>query len=149
MTKIQKIKELRSKTGVSIALVSKALSEAGNDIKKAEELLKVWGVELADKKKEKATEQGVITSYIHHNGKIGAMVSLLCQTDFVAKNEDFKKLAYEIAMQIASMNPKTSDELLNQAYIRDPKITVANLIKASITKLGENINIGDFVRLEL
>jgi elongation factor Ts len=149
MTRIQKIKELRNKTGVSIALVSKALSEASDDIKKAEDLLKIWGVELADKKKEKATEQGVIASYIHHNGKVGAMVSLLCQTDFVAKNEDFKKLAYEISMQIASMNPKTSEELLNQAYIRDPKITISNLIKANITKLGENINIGDFVRLEL
>ena len=149
MANLKKVKELRESTGVSIALCNKALKEAKDDVAKATKLLSKWGIELADKKGGRDTNSGTIASYVHHNGRVAATVSLLCETDFVAKNEKFKTLAYEIAMQIASMRPKTSKELLEQSYIRDSSITVGTLIKQNIALLGENIRIGEFVRLEL
>lgn len=149
MVNLKKVKQLREATGASIALCNKALKEAKDDISKATTLLKKWGIELADKKGGRDTNSGTIASYVHHNGKVAATVSLLCETDFVAKNEKFKKLAYEIAMQISSMNPKTTNELLKQAYIRDTSITVGDLLKQHIAILGENIRIAQFVRLEL
>jgi len=149
MADIKKVKQLREETGASIALCNKALNEAKDDLKAASVLLAKWGIELADKKQSRATGSGVIQSYIHHNFRMGAMVSLNCETDFVAKNEKFRKLAYEIAMQIASMKPKSTSELLKQQYIRDASITVETLIKQHIAVLGENIQVGEFVRLEL
>ncbi len=149
MANLEKIKKLRSKTGASIALINKALSESNGNTEEAEKLLRQWGIEIAEKKKEKSTEQGVVSTYIHHNRKVGAMVALLCQTDFVARNGDFVKLAYEVAMQIASMQPKTADELLKQEYIKDTSITVGELVSQHIAKLGENIRIGEFVRFEI
>jgi len=118
-------------------------------LEKAAKLLTQWGIETAEKKANRQTLNGTIASYVHHNGRVAATVSLLCETDFVAKNEEFKQLAYEIAMQIASMNPKTTSELLAQEYIRDCSITVETLIKQKIALLGENIRVGEFVRLEL
>jgi len=149
MKTIELIKTLRAETSASVALCNKALLESKNDIKKARELLKAWGVEKAQKKQGTETADGVVESYIHHNKRMGALLTLHCQTDFVAKNEEFRSLAREIAMQIASMAPKTSEELLKQAYIRDSKKTIEALIQESIAKLGENIRIGDFVRFEI
>lgn len=149
MNNIKLIKTLRTETGASIALCNKALLESKNDIKRAHELLKAWGVERAQKKQGSDATDGVIESYIHHNKRMGALLTLHCQTDFVAKNEEFRTLAREIAMQIASMSPKTSEELLKQAYIRDNKKTIELLIQEHIAKLGENIKIGDFVRFEI
>lgn len=149
MADIKKVKQLRDETGASIALCNKALNEAKDDLKEAAKLLTKWGIELADKKKTRSTGSGVIQSYIHHNFKMGAMVSLNCETDFVAKNEKFQKLAYEIAMQIASMKPKSTSELLKQEYIRDNSITIETLIKQHIALLGENIQLGEFVRLDI
>lgn len=149
MLNLQKIKQLRSNTGVSIALCNKALTEAKDDLKKAEELLKKWGLELADKKQGRETDQGAVSTYIHHNKKVGAMVVLSCETDFVAKNQDFLSLAYNLAMQIASMKPKTVKELLEQKYIKDQAIKISDLLKSNITKLGENIQISKFTRFEI
>ncbi len=149
MADLKKVKQLREDTGASIALCNKALNEGKDDMDKAKKLLAKWGIELADKKGSRTTSSGTITSYVHHNGKMAATVTLLCETDFVAKNEAFKKLAYEIAMQICSMNPKTTNELMEQQYIRDSSLTVETLIKQHITLLGENIKIGEFVRLVL
>jgi len=149
MINLKKVKQLREQTSASISLCHKALQQSKGDIKAAEMLLKKWGIELADKKSGRATTNGTISSYLHHNHKVAACVSLLCETDFVAQNEQFKKLAYEIAMQIASMKPKTTNELLKQQYIRDSSLTVETLIKQHISLLGENIQIGEFVRLEL
>ena len=146
MADLKKIKELRDRTGASIALCNKALLEGEGSIEKAGELLKKWGIELADKKAGNETSQGILASYVHHNKKVAALVTLRCQTDFVAKNTDFQKLGQEIAMQVASMAPKTTEELLKQAYIRDGKITIQDLIKEQITRLGENITLGEFVR---
>lgn len=149
MTDVSLVKKLREETGVSIALCNKAIKESNGDVKKAKELLQKWGAEIADKKSDRATEQGIIISYVHHNKRFGAMVTVQCETDFVAKNEEFIKLGNEIAMQIASMQPKTTEELMKQTYIRDPAKTIEDLVKEMISKLGENIKIGEFVRLSL
>lgn len=146
---IEKIKTLRAQTGASIALCNKALLETKGNIDTAKDLLQTWGIESAQKKQGKDASEGVVEAYIHHNKRMGALITLYCQTDFVAKNEEFRLLAREIAMQIASMGPKTSDDLLKQTYIRDSKKTVESLIHEYIVKLGENIKIGDFVRFEI
>ena len=149
MTDLKKLKQLREQTGTSIALCNKALSESKGNLQAAAKLLAKWGVEIADKKKDRVTKSGIIQSYVHHNFRMAAMVSLLCETDFVAKNEALIKLGRELAMQVASMNPKSTTELLKQAYIRDQSLTIEDLVKKHIALLGENIQIGEFVRLSL
>ena len=91
----------------------------------------------------------MVESYVHSNGKIGVIVTLLCETDFVARTSDFKKLAHELAMQISAMNPKDVKALLAQEYIRDSSLKIEDLIKQTIGKLGENIQVREFCRLEL
>lgn len=146
---IHLLKKLREETAASIADCRVALEETNNDYKKALEWLKKRGIEKAEKKLERATSQGMVESYIHQGGKIGVMVELLCETDFVAKTDEFKQLAREIAMQISAMNPKDADELLKQEYIRDSSQTIRGLIKSVIGKLGENITVGRFQRFAL
>lgn len=143
---IKLVKQLRQDSQAGIADCKRALEEAKGDMKKARELLKEWGVAKAAKKGDRETNVGIVESYIHAGGKVGALVSLGCETDFVARTEEFKKLAHEVAMQIASMNPKTSEDLLKQPYIRDPKVTIEDLIKQTIAKVGENIKIVAFTR---
>ena len=128
--------------------VRSALEEASGNLKRAEEVLRKKGFEHASEKSNRATNAGLIESYVHH-GKVGAMIELLCETDFVARTDEFKTLAHEIAMQVASMNPKDNSALLEQEYIRDPSKTIADLIKETIAKLGENIIIARFTRFEL
>ena len=102
----QMIKELREKTGAGIVDCKKALQEAGGDIEKAVEILRKKGAAKAAKKAERATAEGIVVSYIHAGGKVGALVELNCETDFVARTEDFKALGHEIAMQVAAMAPE-------------------------------------------
>jgi len=149
MADISQIKQLREETQASIADCRKALDESNDDYKKAQDWLKKRGAEIAEKKAERETSQGVIESYVHGNGKIGVLVTLLCETDFVARTDEFKKLAHEVAMQVSAMNPKDGKELLAQEYIRDPKLTIEDLIKEAIGKLGENIKVREFSRIEL
>lgn len=143
------IKQLREKTGAGVADVREALEQSSNDLKKAEEILKKKGFEKAAKKAGRETGQGLIESYIHGNGKVGVLVELLCETDFVARTTEFKILAHELCLQVASMNPKDSSALLKQEYVRDPEKTVSELVKETIAKLGENITVGKFSRFEL
>src|SRR3990167_3993761 len=147
--KLDDIKKLRQKTGAGIADCRKALEEAGGDFKKAEVTLKSWGAEIASKKKDRATGQGLVENYIHADGKVGAMVEINCETDFVGKTDEFKNLAHEVAMQIAAMDPKDVEELSKQEYIRDSSKTIDDLVKETIAKVGENIVIKRFVRFEL
>ena len=149
MVDIKLIKQLREETQVSIADCTKALEEAKGDYEKAIQILKKRGIERAEKKADRETAQGIIESYIHQNGKVGVLLEILCETDFVARTEDFKKLAHEVAMQIAAMNPKNVEVLLKQEYIRDGSVTIENLIKQAIGKLGENIRVKAFTRYEL
>ncbi|HVZ67595.1 MAG TPA: translation elongation factor Ts [Patescibacteria group bacterium] len=142
------IKTLREKTGAGIADCREALEETKGDIKKAEEYLKKKGFEKAAKKGDRETNYGLVESYVHQ-GRVGVLVEVLCETDFVARTDEFKQLAHEVAMQVASMNPKDSKALLKQEYIRDPQKTIQDLITEVIAKLGENITIGRLSRFEL
>ena len=143
------IKELREKTSAGIMDSKKALEETNGDITKAAEILRKKGLEKADKKSDRATEQGLVETYAHQTGRVASLVEILCETDFVARTEDFKTLAHEIAMQVASMNPKDLEELLGQEYIRDGSKKISDLIKEAIAKLGENIVVKRIARIEI
>ncbi len=149
MTLIKQIKQLRQKTNISIMECKKALEKADGDEKKALKILEKSGQKKVMKKLSRETEQGLIEAYIHNNSKIGAILELSCETDFVAKNSQFKELAHDLTMHIAALNPKDLKELLKQPFIKDEQKTVEDLINQTIAKLGENIKIRKFVRLEI
>lgn len=160
------VKELREQTGAGVMECKKALVDAGGNLERAKDILRQQGLDKADKKFQsgRVASQGVIESYIHAGGRIGAMVELNCETDFVAKTDEFRQLARQIAMQVAAMSPRyvAADEvpaedqeraaelaLLSQASIRDPGVTIGDLIKRSIAKVGETIRVSRFSRYEL
>jgi elongation factor Ts len=149
MVDIELLKKLRNETSVSLADCRKALEESKNDYKKALDALRKSGLEKAAKKSERETKQGLVSSYIHQNGRVGALLEVLCETDFVARTDEFKNLIHEIGMQVAAMSPKDVPALLKQEYIRDPKMTIELLIKEVIAKLGENIVVKRFQRFEI
>jgi elongation factor Ts len=149
MSDIETIKQLRDSTGFSFNEIRKALEEAGGDKARAIEVLKAHGASIAEKKSTRTTSQGIIEAYIHSTRKVGAMVEILCETDFVARNPLFSELAHELAMHIAAMDPADSKTLMAQPYIKDPDQTVANFIQNYIAKLGENIKVGKFARFQL
>ncbi len=186
------VAELRKKTGVGMMECKKALGETDGDIEGAVDLLRMRGARMAAQKADRATSQGWIGSYIHSNGRIGVVVEVLCETDFVAKNEHFQVLIKDIAMHIAAMNPLavSSDQLnqsdvereravfeeqvkdkpeniqgnivegklqkyysevclLNQAFIKDDKKSIEQVIQDAIALIGENIQLTRFHRLEI
>lgn len=145
---VEDIKKLREDTGAGIADCRVALEEANGDFDKAKAILKEKGIDKAGSKSDREVKAGLVEAY-SHAGKVGSLVSLLCETDFVAKTEDFKYLAHELALQVVSMNPENVEELLKQEYVRDSSITIDALIKTYIAKLGENIQIGRFERVGL
>jgi elongation factor Ts len=138
---MEQIKELREETGAGIMDVRKALTESEGDMQKAREWIKKKGLARAADKMGRETGIAWTFAYTHFNGSVGSLVKLACETDFVAKCEDFQKLGKEIAMQVASMRPETVEELLAQAYLRDSKLTIAELIQGISGKTGENIKI--------
>lgn len=146
--KVDDIKKLRELTGAGIADCKEALSLSKGQLDEAVKHIKAKGLERATKKVERETHAGLVFSYVHA-GKIGVLVALACETDFVAKTDEFQNLGKEISLQIASMNPKNVQELLKQEYIRDPKLTIDDMIKELIGKLGENIKIDGFNRLTI
>lgn len=146
---INTIKKLRDKTGVGVMEVKKALGESKGDENKALEWIQKYGLMKAAKKAGREAEEGTIASYIHHGGRIASLVELACETDFVAETWDFQNLASELAMQVASEEPKDIDELLKQDYIRDPAKTVEQLIGEAVGKIGEKIEVRRFIRWEL
>ena len=148
MSNLEELKQLREETGVSIGECQKALSLSKGDITKAKEILKKLGKELAQKKSERVTCQGIIDAYIHPNKKVGAMIELRCETDFVAKNPDFLKLAHELCLQVAAVDPEEIP-ILEQPWIKDQAKTVKSLIEDTVAKLGENIILEKFIRYEL
>ena len=190
----QLVKDLRDRTGASFIDCKNALNDNGGDMEKAVEFLKIKGVAKATKKASRETPEGSITSYIHAGGKIGVLLEINCETDFVARNEEFQQLSREIAMQIAAANPqyvKSEDIpenvlekekevlkaqvieegkkpeiadkivegkinkffeencLLEQAYIREPKTKIGDLVQNAIAKIGENIVVRRFERYQL
>ncbi len=146
---IEEIKKLREKTGAGVMDVKKALAEASGDVKKAEKIIKEKGLNRAKKKADREVMSGLVYSYLHQTGRVGAMVEMACETDFVAKNKEFKDLCREIAMQVASMNPKDVKELLKQDYFRDSSKKVGEVVEELIGKIGENMKVVRFVRFEL
>ncbi|MFA7209439.1 MAG: translation elongation factor Ts [Parcubacteria group bacterium] len=194
MATLEQIKSLRERTGAGIVEVKKALEEAQGDDQRAIEILRKRGQEKAMKKSDRIAGEGVIVSYVHSNGRIGSIVKLLCETDFVGRNEEFKALAQDIAMHITATNPKylkpedvpaeivakereiwmaqlasenkpkdimdtilagkekkfrEENSLLTQSFIKDPDQTIGGLLTEKISKMGENIQVGEFSRLEL
>lgn len=146
---VEDIKKLREKTGGGIADCRKALEESKGDFKKAGELLKSWGIDKAASKSDRVVGAGLVDTYIHANGRVGAMVEINCETDFVARTDEFKNLCHEVAMQVAAMDPKDVKELEREDYIRDSSKTIGDLAKETIAKIGENVVIKRFMRFEL
>lgn len=143
------IRKLREETGAPVMRVKKVLEECDNDVDRALSILREEGFEKAEKRSDRATSQGLIASYVHHSRKVAALVELLCETDFVAKTEIFQTLAYDLAMQVASMSPTSVEDLLSQDFVKDSSKKVSDVVKESIAKTGENIRVGRIFRLEL
>lgn len=159
---VNTVKELRQKTGAGVMAVKKALDESNGDIGKAEEILKEQGLANALKKSGRETSQGAVQSYIHAGNKIGAMVELKCETDFVARTDDFVSLARDLAMQVAAMTPsyisrddegasEASDDeiLLSQSFIKDSTVSIEEKVKEMIAKVGENVKISRIIKFDL
>jgi len=149
MSDIDKIKELREHTGVSIMLCRKALEETGGDFDKALQVLRAESEKSAMKRAERGTVAGVINAYVHSDKSIGVIVEVRSETDFVAKNEVFQKFAHDVAMHIAAMSPSSVEDLLGQQFIKNQDVTIEEHLKEIIQKFGENIEIAHFERLEL
>ncbi|MFA6694777.1 MAG: translation elongation factor Ts [Bacillota bacterium] len=145
---IDKIKDLRKSTGAGVMDIKKALDEVGGDVEKASELLRKQGFDKAEKRSERETEQGIIDAYVHL-GRIGVLVEVNCETDFVARNEDFKNFVHEVALQIAQSSTQDVDGLLKEEYFRNPEQTINDLLRDIIVKTGENIRIKRFSRFIL
>ncbi len=141
MSDVAIIKELRDETGLSFDKIKQALTEAGGDRAKALEVLKAQAGAAAAKKADRAATEGAVSSYVHSTGKIGAMVSLACETDFVARNDEFKSLARDLAMHASAMRPASTEEMLTQPFVKEPEASVQDVINRAIAKLGENIQL--------
>lgn len=146
---IDDLKKLREETSAGVADCRQALEDAEGNYEKAKKLLTERGLEKAAKKEGKETSQGVVASYVHATGKVGVLVELRCETDFVARTDEFKNLAHELTLQIAAMNPKDVKELLASPYIRDAGQAMEQLVKITIAKVGENITVARFTRMQL
>jgi len=158
------VKKLRDLTGAGMLDCKNALEAADGDFENAKEVLRQKGFEAAAKRAERSTAEGVIHSYIHHNRRLGALVELNCESDFVARTDDFRKLAQQIALQVAAANPLyiSADEiavgaegdpkelcLLAQPFVQDESRTIQDLLSEVISKTGENIRVRRFARFEL
>lgn len=191
---MEKIKKIREATGAGVVEIKKALDEAGGDEEKALRILRLKGLQKAEKKGDRQVGEGAIFSYIHTSGKTAALVKLYCETDFVSRNEEFCQLGKDLAMQVVAMSPRAvrpediseeeiaeqkvfwtkeleemnkpeeikakilagkqekfcnENSLLKQVFIKDPQKTVEELIKEKIAKLGENVQVGGFSKLDL
>ena len=166
------IRKLREITGAPVIRAKKVLEEVMGDLpadatrqalqageKKAEKILREEGYEAAQKKVARKTHEGLLFSYVHHSGKVASLVELLCETDFVARNKLFQDLGHNLALQVAAMNPKNVDELMEQEFInpsglqpslvKDPSNKILDLVKDVIAKTGENVRISRIYRVEL
>jgi elongation factor Ts len=157
------VMQLRERTGAGVMDCRRALQDTNGDMDRAAALLREKGIERAEKKAGREARQGLIESYIHAGGRVGAIVELNCETDFVARNPQFRELAHELAMQVAAMNPSHiggpvadgeepppgDSPLLEQTYIRDSSRKISDLVKEGVASFGENIVIRRFARFEL
>lgn len=142
------IKELREITSMGLMDVKKALDEANGDRAQALALLKERGAAIMEKKADRSAENGIIEAYVH-GGRIGVLLEVNCETDFVARGELFQEFAHDVALQISSMNPADMDELMAQPFIKDSKLSIADYLTEITSKIGEKIVINRFVRYQL
>lgn len=152
------LKELREETGLSFAQIKKALDEAQGDKAKAREILMQYSSTQAEKKADRELAAGIISSYIHSNGTVGVLLQLGCETDFVAKTQEFKDLAYDLAMHVCAMSPSSINNedglgeesaLLKQSFIKNPEMTVEQKLQTAVQKFGENTQVMRFVRYSI
>ena len=161
---VDRVRELRAQSGAGIMDCRNALVEVAGDTEQALQLLKERSLVKVEKKKNRATSQGLVEAYIHAGGRIGALVEVNCETDFVARTDEFRELAHNLAMQVAAIPPQfispeeapkgneldpQTDCLLQQAYIKDPALSVQDIINQTIARFGENIKVSRFSRFEL
>lgn len=146
---LEKIKQLRKLTEAPLLECKKALEKSNGDIQKALEILKEWQKEFSKRKEEREVKAGVIDVYLHSNKKIGVILQLECESDFVSQNPEFSKLAHEICLQIAAQNPQNIQALLEQNWIRDDSKKILDLIEEAQVKFGEKIVVRKFERYEL
>jgi elongation factor Ts len=146
---VDEIKKLREETQAPVMEIKKALEETGGDGKKARDILRKKALVRAGEKKGREAGTGAVFSYIHGGGKVGVLLELKCETDFVARNDLFQKLGKELVMQVAAMDPKDIKELLGQDYVRDPSKKVSALVDETSGTLGEKIEVGKFTRYAL
>src|SRR3989344_8522804 len=144
----EQVQKLRELTSAGVMECKKALEEAGGDFDKAKAIIHERGLVKAEKKGERVTGAGLLHSYIH-NERVGVLLELRCETDFVARNDSFKELAHNLAMHIAAMNPSGAEELMVQNYVKDESVDIEGLIKSTIAKVGENIKVEKFCRYEI
>lgn len=147
MITAQDVKKLREETGAGIMDAKRALVEVDGDFAKAKKIIAEKGIAKAEKKAERETGVSRVFAYVHFNGKTAALVKLACETDFVAKTDDFAWLGKEIAMQVASMQPASVDELLTQDFLKDQKKKIEQLVKEVSGKTGENVRVVEIARL--
>ena len=149
MISAQQIRELRERTGAGVADIKLALEESGGDMEVARAAIERRLGTAAGKRAGRETRAGVVDAYIHANGRVGAMAHISCETDFVARNPDFQRLAHDITMQIAAMEPADVSALQEQPFIKGPNKKISAIINEAIGRFGENIKIEKFERFEL
>lgn len=145
----EQIKELRDATGVSVMQCKKALEESNGDMEAAKVALRAIAAAQAEKKADRELGAGVIATYVHANKKMGVMLEMQCETDFVSQNEEFVNAANQIALHIGAMDPQTTDELMEQSFIMNPELTVKQIIDGVVQKTGERVEISKFVKYSI
>lgn len=143
------IKKLREETGAGMMDCKKALDEAKGNFDEAKEIVRQRGLAKAEKKADRETKEGYIASYVHANNKVASLVEILCETDFVARNEEFQRMAKDVAMHVVAMNPESVADLLEDQFVKDPNMSVEDLVKGVSGKIGEKFVIKRFVRYEV
>ncbi|PIX81208.1 MAG: translation elongation factor Ts [Candidatus Pacebacteria bacterium CG_4_10_14_3_um_filter_34_15] len=143
------VKKLREETGAGMLDCKKALEETKGNFEAAKEVVRKKGLDRADKKADRETKEGYIASYVHSNNKVAALVEILCETDFVARNEEFQRMAKDVAMHVTAMNSKSVEELLKEPFVKDPSKTIEELVKGISGKTGEKLLVNKLVRFEV
>ena len=145
----EQLKQLREETGVSLLKCKEALVEAAGDMDKARELLREQGAKAVAKKADRELGAGIVRAYVHSNNTTGVLLKLLCETDYVARNEDFINLANDINLHIVAMMPESVEALLEQPFVKNPDLTIAKVIEEKVLKIGERIEVAEFTRYEV
>ncbi|NCO12345.1 MAG: translation elongation factor Ts [Candidatus Pacebacteria bacterium CG1_02_43_31] len=143
------VKKLREETGAGMLDCKKALEETKGNFEAAKEVVRKKGLDRADKKADRETKEGYIASYVHSNNKVAVLVEILCETDFVARNEEFQRMAKDVAMHVTAMNSKSVEELLKEPFVKDPSKTIEELVKGISGKTGEKLLVNKLVRFEV